>query len=168
MKTKTMIIAALVLSLVLALSPAVLARGFGPDCGHPHGVPGMMKLRAVLDLNLTDAQREQVRTIVDSYDKQRTPARDTIERARRGFIDAKRADKFNEETVRQAFRKYSTTREEMIVSRGKMMSELKAVLTPEQRAQLEERKRFEGHDRERVRKDHGRRTFDGDRSFRWD
>lgn len=168
MKTKTMIIAALVLSLVLALSPAVLARGSGPGGGHPHGGPGLMKLRAVLDLDLTDTQRDQVRAIVDSYDKQRIQARDTIERARRGFIDAERAEKFNEETVRQAFRKYSSTREEMIVSRGKMMSELKAVLTPEQRAQLEEGKRFEGHDRERVHKDHGRRSFDGDRPSRWD
>jgi len=55
-------------------------------------------------------------------------------------MTAMHAEVFDEGKLRTAFKQLSSIREKSIVSRGKMMSELKAVLTREQIAVLKDRK----------------------------
>jgi Spy/CpxP family protein refolding chaperone len=66
--------------------------------------------------------------------------RDGVRESRKNFMAAMHAEVFDEGQLRAAFKQLSSIREESIVSRGKMMSELRAVLTPEQMALLKERK----------------------------
>jgi Spy/CpxP family protein refolding chaperone len=66
--------------------------------------------------------------------------RDSLRQARKNLLAAMHAEQFNESHLRATFQQVSSIREESVVSRGKMMSELKAVLTPDQMALLKERK----------------------------
>ena len=50
------------------------------------------------------------------------------------------AEQFNEENARKAFREASGVREDLFVLRARMLSEMKAVLTPQQVQMLQERK----------------------------
>jgi Spy/CpxP family protein refolding chaperone len=105
------------------------------DFGH-----GFFGLRAMLELKLSDSQQTDVLNIIGKYENEMMNARDSIREARKNFMAAMRAEVFNEEQLRAAFKQLSSIREESIVSRGKMLTELKAVLTPEQITLLKERK----------------------------
>ena len=88
-------------------------------------------------LNLTDAQREQMKQIAARYhesfkaQRQQGPGR----RGDGGF-DAFNGGTFNEVAVRAAAQARANARVEMEVARARMMSEMYNVLTAEQKAQL--------------------------------
>ena len=51
-----------------------------------------------------------------------------------------RAEKFDENALRQAYREVSSAREEVLVLKGRMMQELKGQLRPEQKETLDRMK----------------------------
>ena len=136
-KTLTIMVA---VSMVLALAFTAEARPFGP--GHKgRGMRGDLGgLKMLLELKLSDTQQAQMTNIINKYQKERETLRDTTMQARKNLSAVLRAEQFNEEQARKAFREASAARENMFVSRAKMMAELKAVLTPEQLESLKERK----------------------------
>jgi len=102
---------------------------------------GMMGMNMFMDLNLSDAQKDQVQAIITKYRDQREDMRDEFRQTmRETMFDAIFAEKFNEENVRQAFRKSSEAREDMVVQKAKMFAEIKTILDPEQIELLKERK----------------------------
>lgn len=86
-------------------------------------------------LNLTDAQKEQMKQIATHYHEAFKAKRG--ERSERGdHFDVLNGGTFNEAAVRAAAQARANARVEMEVSRAHMMSDMYNVLTAEQKAQL--------------------------------
>jgi protein CpxP len=101
-------------------------------------------------LNLTDAQREQMRQIGERY---QATFRAQYERSGgaegRGRLDPLSGGPFDESAVRAAARARADAQVEREVAQARMMHEMYNVLTPEQKAQLEtirERREERGRD----------------------
>jgi Spy/CpxP family protein refolding chaperone len=137
---KKILVVGIVVTMVFVGAMAAMAGDF--PCRHrkPGFGHGFLGLKAVLELKLSESQQTQVLDIIGKYEDEMKNNRDNIREARKNFMTAMHAEVFDEGKVRTAFKELSSIREESIVSRGKMMSELKAVLTPEQMALLKERK----------------------------
>jgi protein CpxP len=124
-------------SVVFALAFVAEARPFGPNRGTRSDLGG---LKAFLQLKLSDSQQVDMMNILNKYQTDRESLRNSIMEARKNLSAVLRAEKFNNEHARKAFREASAVREEMFVLKAKMMAELKAVLTPEQREFLKNRR----------------------------
>jgi len=144
MKSKKILVVGIVVTMVFAGAFAAMAGdfpsrhrkpGFGPGFG-----PGFLGLKAMLELKLSESQQTQVLDIIEKHENEMKNNRDSIREARKNFMTAMHAEVFDEGKLRTAFKQLSSIREKSIVSRGKMMSELKAVLTREQIAVLKDRK----------------------------
>lgn len=98
-----------------------------------HGRRGGGLGRFASELNLTDAQREQIRQITARYEQSTSPLRERLQANRDTGGDASGA--FNEAQVRQAAEARAAAQVELEVARERMKSEMFAVLTPEQRTQ---------------------------------
>lgn len=104
-------------------------KGFEGDRG---GFPG----RFAEKLNLTDAQKEQMRQIAARF-RESTKALRQQERGReRDGFDAFKGGTFDEAAVRAAAQQRANAQVEFEVARARMMYEMYNVLTPEQKAQL--------------------------------
>lgn len=86
-------------------------------------------------LNLTDAQKEQMKQIAARY-RESTKALRQQERGNREGFDALKGGTFDEAAVRAAAQARANARVEMEVAHARMMSEMYNILTPEQKAQL--------------------------------
>ena len=112
--------------------------GFGMHGGMHRGMMGM---NMFMDLNLSDTQKDQVQAIITKYQDQRENTADELRQTmRETMFNAIFTEKFDEEKVRQAFRKSSEAREDMVVQKAKMIAEIKTILDPEQVELLKERK----------------------------
>ena len=140
MKLKAIVTGLAAVSMVLAVALAVQARPFGP--GSRDGGPGAAigGLKAVLELKLSEDQQAQLMNIIGKYEEQREGLRSRMMEARKNVAAVLKAETFSEEDARKASREASEVRENLFVLRAKMMSEMKAVLTPEQLKQLQEGK----------------------------
>jgi len=159
---KSIVMMAVVLAVVFAVSSVALARGgygkSGGYCaaGQGFGGPG---LGAVMRLDLSDSQRDQVLKIMEDHQIDRIKARGQLIKGREALREALQGDTFNEGKVRQAYKKMSSLREDRLVARSQAMNEIKAVLTPEQIKQLDEHKA--GFDRKAPRRGYGRSSEGG-------
>ena len=88
-------------------------------------------------LNLTDAQKAQMKQIAERYRESAKAQRQQARGGeRKGGFDAFNGGTFNEAEVRAAAQARANAHVEMEVQRARMMSEMYAVLTAEQKAQL--------------------------------
>lgn len=132
----------------------VMGRRGGP--GGPGGLlPG---LRA---LDLTDAQREQVKATMDAHKATFDAQRDKLVAAHKALNDAVTAGTFDEATVRQKAADLAVIDADGAVLRAKVHSEVWALLTPEQqtKAKTLQAQRIEraGERRERFEARRGQR-----------
>jgi Spy/CpxP family protein refolding chaperone len=140
MKTKKTLVVGLAIAVMLG-GALVAAAGVFPGHHRRGGVgPGVMGLKTLIELNLSDSQENQVLEILDRYEQER---QDTVE----SFLDARKhlstvchAGEFNEDDIRNAFRQVSSIEEELFVLRARMMTELAAVLNSEQIELLKDRR----------------------------
>ncbi|MEA3487025.1 MAG: Spy/CpxP family protein refolding chaperone [Thermodesulfobacteriota bacterium] len=159
MRSRTIVIAAFVLAIVFAVSSMAMARGFGKsDRGYRSG-QGLMGLRTVMELNLSDSQKDQALKIMETYQIDRVKARGDLIRDRDNLRKTLQVDKVNEQGVRKAYKKLSLVREDRLIARTKMMTEMKAILTPEQVKLLDERT-AERFDRMKSQRGYGK-SFSG-------
>ena len=106
--------------------------------GHgPHGPGGPGGFGPMAGLNLTDAQKEQIRQIHESFAEQTKALRDQMRTLHEGQGDP--MTNFNEAAVRSAAEARAKIQVELEVAHAKMMSQVANVLTAEQRAQMAER-----------------------------
>ena len=91
-------------------------------------------------LNLTDAQKEQMKQIAARYRENAKTLHQQLRGSHRDSFDAMSDGAFNESAVRAAAQARAQVQVEMEVARARMMSEMYAVLTPEQKAQLNQLK----------------------------
>lgn len=98
--------------------------------GGPDGAGGIMpELRG---LDLTATQREQVKTTLDSHKAEFDAQRSSGDTARRALHGAVTAATFDEATIRQKAADLALVDADGAVLRGKVYSEVWALLTPEQ------------------------------------
>ena len=110
----------------------------GPPHGpFGHGPRGPGGLGPLAGLNLTDAQKEQIKQIHESFAEQTKALRDQMRTLHQGQGDP--LSNFDETAVRSAAEARAKVQVEMEVAHAKMMSQVANVLTAEQRAQMAER-----------------------------
>jgi Spy/CpxP family protein refolding chaperone len=109
--------------------------------GHGMGVPGAHfgqgLLRALLNLDLTDAQKHETALILSKYRDEGRERRNALRTAMEELRGTAEADPFDEGAIRAAFKAVAGTGEELAVHGAKLVAELKGVLTPEQKEYLE-------------------------------
>lgn len=106
---------------------------FGHGPRGPRG-PGFGPLAG---LNLTDAQKEQIKQIHESFAEQTKALRDQMRTLHESQSDP--MSNFDEAAVRSAAEVRAKVQVEMEVAHAKMTSQVANVLTTEQRAQMAER-----------------------------
>ena len=99
---------------------------------------GQAVLRALLDLELTDAQKHEAALILSKYRDEGRARRDALRSAMEVLRETTEADPFNEEAVRSAYSGVADAGEELAVHGARLVAELKGILTPEQKEALEE------------------------------
>ena len=115
----------------------------GPD-GHGPGMPGPRGRGPRLDfglrgVELTDAQREQVRSIMESHRTEFETVGRALGDAHRAFGEATRAESVDESTIRTRASAVASAMADEAILRSKVRSEVHALLTPEQQQQLKDR-----------------------------
>ena len=92
--------------------------------------------RLAEQLNLTDAQKEQIKQIAARYRESTKALRQQQRGERKAGFDVFNGGTFDEAQVRAAAQARANARVEMEVAHARMMSEIYNVLTAEQKAQL--------------------------------
>jgi Spy/CpxP family protein refolding chaperone len=123
----------------------------GSGGGRPHGGAGHGGPRGggflgplARDLNLTDAQKTQIKTITDSFEESTKSLREQLSGTGGGPLDGLTDGAFDETTVRAAAQARANVHVELEVARARMMSQVYALLTAEQKAKVAElRRQFE-------------------------
>jgi len=116
--------------------PGGMGRGMmgqgGPGMrGGPGGPFGMAGL-PLRELELTDAQREQVRTIMESHSADRKAVGDKMIAARKALHEAIAAESLDEAAIRAAAAEVGAAEADAAVLQAKIHGEVFAILTPEQ------------------------------------
>jgi Spy/CpxP family protein refolding chaperone len=109
--------------------------------GHrgPGGPEGPGDFGPLAGLNLTDAQKEQVKKIHESFDESTKALRDQMRALHENDTEDPLSANFDEAAFRSAAEARARIQVEMEVQHAKMMSQVATVLTAEQKAQLAER-----------------------------
>jgi Spy/CpxP family protein refolding chaperone len=138
MKITKAITGVLVLTTILAI--AFSAEAMGPGRYHHGG--GLFGLKAVLQLNLTDAQRTQILSIFAKYDIKTAW---TNLREARNTLRTSLSQATSEDSIDGIVSAYLTTvaplQQQLLSTRAKMIYEIKGVLTPEQLQMLQQHKK---------------------------
>jgi periplasmic protein CpxP/Spy len=118
----------------------------GPRGGGPRDGLGPL----ARDLNLTDEQKTQIQKIHASFDESTKALREQMRTLHENGADPLSTGVFDEAAVRAAAQARANVQVEMDVAHARMMSQIFAVLTPEQKTQLAaKRQEFEQKHRER-------------------
>jgi len=133
-----------------AMAVAALAGGawsaqaeFGPDDGGPAlhegcGERGKMDperhlARMAKELKLTDAQKEKVQAVFKAEHDKNAPLREKLADNRKQLRQAAEAESFDEAAAKTLAASQANLQAELIVSRLRVQSQIRAILTPEQR-----------------------------------
>ena len=106
-------------------------RGRGPMAGPRAGLP----LEA---LNLTDAQREQVRQLMQQHREQTRPLVDRLRAAHEAQRQAVEAIPADEARIRAATGERAAVEAELAVHRARLQADVYALLTPEQQQRAQQ------------------------------
>jgi Spy/CpxP family protein refolding chaperone len=93
----------------------------------------------VQDLNLSDAQKQQLFSIFLKYRGDRRTVADSFLQKGTEAVNRLLTEEFDEAKIRQTFKDSEAQREEFFVSRAKMLAEMKAVLNPDQLQLLQQK-----------------------------
>ncbi len=128
--------AALVSALALLGAGTAWADPLGPQ--GPRGDGPMRMERMLGQLDLTDAQREQIETILDVHRNAAAGQRADLHAARAALADRIHADVFDEQAIRDAAAAVATIEVDIALSRATLLQQVRGVLTPEQQDRLEQ------------------------------
>jgi periplasmic protein CpxP/Spy len=104
--------------------------------GGPGGGPGNVLGHISRVLDLTDAQKAQIRQIEESFRESTRGLHEQLGKAGGGPFDALKDGAFDEAAVRAAAQARANVHVELEVAHARMMSQVFAVLTAEQKAKL--------------------------------
>ena len=122
--------------------PRPFSRGAGPGgpggrggrMGGPGGPMGMLPMLA-RELNITDAQKAQIKTIADSHREEWKALGDRARTAHEALQQAVTADAVDEGLIRQRSAEVAAVEADMAVARARTHAEVFQLLTPEQQTQ---------------------------------
>jgi Spy/CpxP family protein refolding chaperone len=128
-----------------------MGRGGGPGgrFGGPGGPGGPMGMLPMLgrQLNLTDAQRDQIKAIGQSHTDEWKALADRERAARTALNAAVTADAIDEAAIRQKSAEVAAVDADMAVARAHAHAEVLQILTADQKAQLKALTAQRGHRR---------------------
>src|SRR2546429_6913004 len=132
------VVGTLLLTLAIAVSgQGPEGRGGPPPGGGFPGGPGREGLGPLArDLNLSDEQKAQIQKITESFRENTTALQDQLRTLHDSEPDPLTSG-FDEAAVRAAADARAKVEVELSVARAKMLSQIGAVLTSEQKAQIE-------------------------------
>jgi Spy/CpxP family protein refolding chaperone len=117
--------------------PGAGPRAAGFHHGGPKGLAALDRMEAKLDrIDLSDEQREKVRSVIDAARPEFRKIADALRANHKEMRSTMRNDEFDEQAVRRVADRQGDLIADMIVLRGKLKSQVAAVLTPEQRQEL--------------------------------
>jgi protein CpxP len=123
---------ALIASTTFAQVSDTAAARRGPARFGQFGRDGSLPLRA---LNLTDAQRQQIQTLVQQSHEQNREGVARLRQAREAQRTAAEAVPFDEQAIRSTTQALAEAETEAAIARAKLRADIFALLTPEQQAQ---------------------------------
>jgi Spy/CpxP family protein refolding chaperone len=109
-------------------------RGRGP--GGPGGPGDRGAGIALRALDLTEAQREQVRQLTEQHREQTRTLAERVRTAGEAQREAMEATPFDEQNIRVTAQAFSEVQTDMAVQRARLRSDIHALLTPDQQQQL--------------------------------
>lgn len=109
-------------------------RGRGP--GGPGGPGGRGAGIALRALDLTEAQREQVRQLTEQHREQTRALAERVRAAGEAQREAMEATSFNEQNIRVTAQAFAEVQTDMAVQEARLRSDIYALLTPDQQQQL--------------------------------
>ena len=114
--------------------------GWWGDSGHCGGRGGLLGVLGpmVRQLNLSDAQKERVKTIKASHQDDMKALGDRARAAHQALQAAVTAETFDETTIRSRRTEVAAVEADMAVARARIRAEVLQVFTPEQQAQLKQ------------------------------
>jgi Spy/CpxP family protein refolding chaperone len=119
--------------------PPFRGRGMGPDgpgrSGGPGGAMGMLRMLGAR-LALTDAQKDQIKSIADGHKDEWKALADRGRAAHITLDQAITADVVNEALVRQKSAEAAAVDADVAVARAHVYAEVLQILTADQKAQL--------------------------------
>lgn len=151
MKTmnKVYVLAATALLAVTVAVSAILAQSGGSQepgadkgaFGKHHGRGGRgMRGGMFRGLNLTDAQKAQMKQLHQSYRERTQPLRQELRAKMQQLRQANQGGVFNEALAAQTLTETAGLRAKLMGEHFKLRQEMMALLTPEQKAQIEQRR----------------------------
>ncbi len=114
---------------VLILASTAVSGPFGRS---QRNARGLMGLKTILELNLSEEQRSEALQIIERFQSFRNSAGDEMQKARKDLVAAVSGESLSEDEVRAAFRRSATIREDLFVERIRTKAALRKLLTPEQ------------------------------------
>ncbi|HEX8352131.1 MAG TPA: Spy/CpxP family protein refolding chaperone [Pyrinomonadaceae bacterium] len=168
MNRKRVIGGAAAFAAALLMSVAALAQHGGPGGHHrgpgmhgTHGGPGhhgKMLGHLARELNLTDAQQAQVKQIVESFHESNKGLHEQLMKGGgHGPFEGLKDGVFDEAAVRAAAQARANLHVEMEVTHARLMSQIYALLTPEQKAKVAELR--QRHEQKRAQQPPGGERF---------
>jgi Spy/CpxP family protein refolding chaperone len=124
--------------LVVSLAILALGHGFQGPGGHGKGGHAEMLEHISRALSLTDAQKQQVKGIMDSVEVTASGIHAKLEEVHKQLGAATANGQFDENQVRTLANQEAQLEADMKVEHFRAMSKVFAILTPEQRAKAEE------------------------------
>jgi Spy/CpxP family protein refolding chaperone len=112
--------------------------GAGPGGRWAHkGGPGHRLAELAAVLNLTDAQKAQIKGLFEAQRPVVKPLVESLRTARTDLHKAFQSNPFDETAVRSAAQKEAAAHVELTVARASLHSKISAVLTPDQQSLLQ-------------------------------
>jgi protein CpxP len=155
MYKKFFIVIAIVLAVAAGLTASVFAQGPGHGFGHRHG---WMLKRMTKELNLTEAQQTQIKTIMADSRTRTKPLMQQL-RQNEQAANANVTGSFDEAQARAFAGKQSQIMSNLIVEKQRTKSQIYSVLTPDQRQKaLQLMQQHEQRRQERLQKKSDQQT----------
>lgn len=137
----------IVSSLGLVTTVSAKPHGDGPDCergghhmgaGYKHGDKGFNVDRMAKKLDLSDDQRTQIEAIIAASKQQKSDQRDKMQANREQIKELTQRSPLDEAAVRTVADAQGDLKADMIMLQAQQRAKIHAVLTDEQRAELED------------------------------
>ncbi len=143
-RTRSLLIVG-VLSSVLAAGAGAFAQDGGRDGGGRRGGPrgefaGRDAGLPLRGIDLTDAQKQQIQTLTTQMREQNRAAFERMRSADEAFQNAVDATPVNEQAIRAAAQSRAIAQADVAIVQAKLRTQVLALLTPEQQAQVAKRR----------------------------
>ena len=115
-------------------------RGFGKHRGHRGGHRGFFGMRGFMSkkLNITDAQKAQMKQFAESSRERTKPVREQLQAKRKELRAASEGGTFNQALAQQKLVEMSSLQAQLMGEQFRLKQEMLSVLTPEQKTQMEQ------------------------------